>query len=46
MSKKGNKKSIPSKNKNQEKIAAKKAAVLGTESKNRQIGRASCRERV
>jgi uncharacterized membrane protein len=35
MSKKGNEKSNPSKNKNQEKIAAKKAAVLGTESKNR-----------
>jgi len=35
MSKKGNKKSSPSKNKNQEKIAAKKAAVLGPESKNR-----------
>ena len=35
MSKKGNKNSSPSKNKNQEKIAAKKAAVLGTGSKNR-----------
>ncbi len=35
MSKKGNKKSNPSKNKNQQKIAAKKAAVLGTESKSR-----------
>jgi uncharacterized membrane protein len=35
MSKKGNKKSNPSKNNNQEKIAAKKAAVLGTESKSR-----------
>lgn len=35
MAKKGNKKSNPSKSKNQQKIAAKKAAVLGTESKSR-----------
>jgi len=35
MSQKANKKNNPSKNKNQQKIAAKKAAVLGTESKSR-----------